>query len=216
VWRNTGESEGTEMAKKYQKRPDDVAARAWSRGYLTPLDLFKVAAWKTGQGLGSLTVNTGEEIEARTQAAVNCIQPWRDRPVSGLAGDAMWEDWRETARRAIGASADRSGLLGLEGVGYPMATAVLDILDPDVWPVMDRWAVITVFGTRPGGQPLPGTWWQHATAYEAYARHLVTHGAAAWGSGLSVHELDEEAMNLSRTGRPLPVGWNHAPLPPRA
>jgi hypothetical protein len=204
------------MAKKYQKRPDDVAARAWSRGYLTPLDLFKVAAWKTGQGLGSLTVNTEEEIEARTRAAVDCLRPWRDKPVSRLADDAIWEDWRETARHAIGASADRSGLLGLEGVGYPMATAILDILDPGVWPVMDRWAVITVFGTQPGGRPWPGTRWQHATAYKAYARHLVTHGAAAWGSSLSVHELDEEAMRLSRNGRPLPVGWNHARLPPRA
>src|SRR5712692_9646955 len=60
----------------------------------------------------------------------------------------------------------------LEGVGYPMATAILDILDPGVWPVMDRWAVITVFGTRPaatrglapgGSTPMrtrhmPGTW----------------------------------------------------------
>src|SRR6266849_5387159 len=90
----------------------------------------------------------------------------------------------------------------LEGVGYPMATAILDILDPGVWPVMDRWAVITVFGTRPGGHPWPGTWWQHANAYEAYARHLVTRGAAAWGSSLSVHELDEATLKLSRTGRP--------------
>ena len=30
------------------------------------------------------------------------------------------------------------------GVGYPMATAILDILDPDVWPVIDQWAVQTV------------------------------------------------------------------------
>jgi hypothetical protein len=202
--------------KKYQKRPEDVAARAWSRGYLTPLDLFKVAAWKTGQGLGSLAVNTEKEIEVRTQAAVDCVRPWRDRSVSGLADDAIWADWRETARRAIGASAERSGLLGLEGVGYPMATAILDILDPDVWPVMDRWAVMTVFGTQPGGQPWPGRRWQHANAYEAYARHLITHGAAAWGSSLSVHELDEEAMKLPKNCRPLPVGWDHAELPPRA
>jgi hypothetical protein len=144
------------MAKKYQKRPDDVALRAWSRGYLTPLDLFRVAAWKTGQGLGSLTVNTEEEIEARTRAAVDCVQPWRERPVSRLADDTMREDWRETARHAIGALADRSGLLGLKSAGYPMATAILDILDPGVWPVMDRWAIITVFGTRRGGPPV--TW----------------------------------------------------------
>ena len=80
------------MAKKYQKRPDDAAARAWSRGFLTPLDLFKVAAWKTGQGLGSLTVNTEKEIEARTRAAVDRSRPSRDRLASGLADDAMGQD----------------------------------------------------------------------------------------------------------------------------
>jgi hypothetical protein len=80
------------VVKRYQKRPDDVTARAWSRGYLTPLDLFKVAAWKTGQGLGSLTVNTEEEIAARTRAAVDCIKPWRSRPIRAEANDAKWED----------------------------------------------------------------------------------------------------------------------------
>ena len=90
------------MVKRYQKRPDDVTARAWSRGYLTPLDLFKVAAWKTGQGLGSLTVNTEEEIAARTRAAVDCIKPWRSRPIRAEANDAKWEDWRETARSDVG------------------------------------------------------------------------------------------------------------------
>src|SRR5258708_4586718 len=155
------------MAKKYQKRPDEVAVRAWSRGYLTPLDLFKVAAWKTGQGLGSLTVNTEEEIEARTRAAVDCLRPWRDKLVSGLADDAIWEDWRETARHAIGASADLSGLLGLEGVGYPMATAILDILDPGVWPVMDRWAVITVCPPPPRPHPSPATPSRHPPPYTA-------------------------------------------------
>jgi len=124
----------------------------------------------------------------------------------------MWDDWRETARCAIGGAADRSGLLGLEGVGYPMATAILDVLDPGVWPVMDRWAVMTVFGTRPDGHPWPGTRWHRASAYETYARHLVTFGAAAWGPQLSVHQLDVQAMELSRNGRPLPDGWHHAQL----
>jgi hypothetical protein len=201
------------MAKKYQKRPDDVTAKARSRGYLTPLDLFKVAAWKTSQGLGYLTLNTEDEITSRTRAAIDCIRPWHGRKIAAEADDATWDDWRETARHAIGAAADQSGLLGLQGVGYPMATATLDILDPCVWPVIDRWAVTTVFGTRPDGQQWPSARWQCASAYAAYARHLVTSGAAAWGPDLSIHELDVEAMELSRTGRPLPDGWRHALLP---
>lgn len=201
------------MAKKYQKRPDDVAARAWSRGYLTPLDLFKAAAWKTGQGLGYLTLNTEDEITSRTRAAIDCIRPWHGRTITAEAGDAEWDDWRETARHAIGATVDQSGLLGLQGVGYPMATAILDILDPCVWPVIDQWAVMTVFGTRPSGQQWSAARWQCASAYAAYARHLVTSGAAAWGPHLSVHELDIEAMEISRTGRSLPREWRHALLP---
>jgi hypothetical protein len=45
-----------------------------------------------------------------------------------------------------------------------MATAILDILDPDVWPVIDGWAAQTVFGKSPlatartGTRRTPGTW----------------------------------------------------------
>ena len=69
---------------------------------------------------------------------MDCIQHWKGRRVVGLADQALWDDWRETARRAIGVAATRKGLLGLEGVDYPVATAILDILDPDVWPVIDQ------------------------------------------------------------------------------
>lgn len=201
------------MTKKYQRRPSEVASAAWARGHMTPLELLRVAAWKTGQGLGSLTVNTEEEIKARTRAAIEAIGPWRGRQVSILTSDALWENWRKTAQRAIGAKVGKSGLLALEGVGYPMATAILDILDPGVWPVMDRWAVLTVFGPRPVGGPPPD--WQHAAAYAAYTRHLVEQGTAAWGPGLSAHELDLKAMDLARTGGALPQGWSYARLPPR-
>jgi len=103
---------------------------------MPPLELFRVAAWKTGQGLGSLTTNAEAEIQDRTRAAINAIAPWRGRRVGVLTSEAMWTDWRETARRAIGAKASKSGLLGLDGIGYPMATAILDVLDPGSGP---RW-----------------------------------------------------------------------------
>jgi hypothetical protein len=53
------------MVKEYQERPDEVASRAWNRGYLTALELFRVAAWETGQGLGALTINTGTTVRVR-------------------------------------------------------------------------------------------------------------------------------------------------------
>jgi hypothetical protein len=203
------------MPKNYQRRPGEVAVSAWKRGYLTPLELLRVAAWKTGQGLGSLTTNTEQEIRDRTGAALDTIRPWRGKPVSGPARQVTWANWRETARHAIGDATADTGLLGLDGVGYPMATAILAILEPDVWPVMDRWATLTVFGRNPEGGMWPNRHWQHAAAYEVYARHLATHGATAWGPGLSVHQLDQKAMNLARSGDVLPPGWQCAELPLR-
>lgn len=137
--------------KTYQVRPSSIAASAWNRGYLKPLELFRIAAWKTGQGLGYLTLNTERDITSRTGAAMASIQHWQGRWVVGLTDHALWDDWRETARLAIGVAATHKGLLGLEDVGYPMATAILDFLDPDVWPVIDRWAVQTAFGTQLDG-----------------------------------------------------------------
>jgi hypothetical protein len=200
--------------KKYQVRPSEIATSAWNRGYLKPLELLRIAAWKTGQGLGSLTVNTERDIESRTGAAMSSIQHWRGRRVVGLTDQALWDDWRETARSAIGVAASRKGLLGLEGVGYLMATAILDILDPDVWPVIDQWAVKTVFGTQPDGTPWPTRQWQCAAAYEAYARHLAIEGAKRWGPDSSIHLLDVEAMKVSRSGGTPPNAWTPASLPP--
>ena len=206
---------GGEQMKDYQVRPSSIAASAWNRGYLKPLELLRIAAWKTGQGLGSLTVNTEHDIMSRTGAAMHSIQHWKGRQVVGLTDQARWDDWRETARCAIGVAATREGLLGLKGVGYPMATAILDILDPDVWPVIDQWAVQTVFGTRPDGTSWPARQWQCAVAYEAYARHLATEGAKRWGSSHSIHQLDVEAMKAYMPGGTLPHGWTPALLPPR-
>jgi hypothetical protein len=141
-------SKGMNM-KEYQRPPTFIAGSAWSRGYLKPLELLRIAAWKTGQGLGSLTINTEDDIEGRTRAAIDCIRPWRGKRIVAHDDLSMWHQWYETARSAIGEKAAGLGLLALHGVGYPMASAILDILDPEVWPVIDRWAIQTVFvGSR--------------------------------------------------------------------
>ena len=201
--------------KDYQDDPPaEIAASAWKRGYLKPLELFRIVAWKTAQSLGYLTVNSENEIESRTKAAIDSIRPWKGRRVVGLTDQARWDEWRETAWNAIGVAYTREGLLGLNGVGYPVATAILDILDPDVWPVIDKWAVQTVFKPQPDGPRWPTQRWQRADAYKAYARHLATEGAKHWGSGCSIHQLDVEAMNASKPGGTLPHGWTLIPLPP--
>jgi hypothetical protein len=198
---------------RYQDRPDYVADQAWSRGYLKPMEVLRVAASKTGQGLAPLTLNTEASFEERTGAAIDCIRAWRGRNVIGIDDDAFWADWRETARRAIGAKVAKTGLLGLDGVGYPMASAILDILDPEVWPVIDRWAVRAVFGTQPTGAPWPVSRWHRAATYQAYARHLATRGASCWGQDLSMHKLDQRAMTMSRNHERPPKSWVLAKLP---
>jgi hypothetical protein len=97
------------------------------------------------------------------------------------------------------------GLLSLTGVGYPVASAILDILDSDVWPVIDKWAARTVFGTE--------RFRYCAARYAVYARHLAIEGRRCWGVGLSIHQLDEKAQRASMKGD-LPAGWRPAKLPP--
>jgi hypothetical protein len=199
---------------RYQdERPDWVAASAWARGSLTPLELLRVAAWKTGQGLGWLSLNTEQDISTRTAAAIEHIRPWRGTRMASVTDDHVWASWRESARAAVGMQAEGRGLLGLSGVGYPMATAILDILDPDAWPVMDKWAVETVFGTRQDGAPLRPARWQRADAYAVYARHLATAGSACWGADLTIHHLDQRAMRASMKGGQIPPGWYRAAIP---
>ena len=126
----------------------------------------------------------------------------------GLDDDVAWVAWHDAARNAIGDAKAGTGLLGLEGVGYPMATAILCALDPLVWPVMDRWAVQSVFaGTKPD--------WKHAAAYAAYARRLATYGASKWGDHSSIHDLDLKAMEASMAGGALPQGWSRIACPAR-
>jgi hypothetical protein len=138
------------------------------------------------------------------------IEPWRGLKATALSTDAEWDDWRQTANRAIGWVDRRrrtaAGLLSLKGVEYPMATAILDILDLDVWPVLDKWAAMTVFGEIPSRYC--------AARYAAYARHLATEGARHWKADLSIHGLDEKAQFASMKSGRLPAGWRTIELPP--
>jgi hypothetical protein len=197
---------------EFQIRPCWIADKAWDRGYIEAFELARIAAWKSARSVAAITVNEPGEIEACTRAAMSIIQTWRGKRATELAADVDWCAWKQTANAAIGwvggQGEPSSGLLSLHGVGYPVASAILDILDPDVWPVIDRWATKSVFEN-----PL-----SHycATRYAAYARHLATEGAKRWDAGLSIHELDMKAQSASMPGGHLPAGWRPARVPPCA
>ena len=195
---------------EYQKRPVEIAEKAWNRGYIRAFELARIAAWKSAQSVAGITVNKPEEIEACTRTTMAVIEPWKGKKATALGADAEWDDWRQTANRAIGwvdrRKGTASGLLSLKGVEYPMATAILDLLDPDVWPVLDKWASMTVFGEIPSRYS--------AARYTAYARHLATEGARHWNADLSIHGLDEKAQSASMKSGHLPAGWRTTELPP--
>jgi hypothetical protein len=195
---------------EYQDRPCWITDKAWIRGCIDPFELTRIAAWKNAKSVAAITVNSPGEIEAWTEAAISAIRPWRDRRAIALTADADWASWQEAANAAIGWIGSRggppSGLLALKGVGYPMASAILDILDPDVWPVVDKWSAKTVFGVIPSRY--------NAARYAAYARHLAVEGTRCWGVGLSIHELDMRAQAASMKHDQLPDGWRFAGLPP--
>lgn len=201
----------TAQRKEYQIRPDWVAEMAWARGYIEAFELARIAAWKSAISAAAVTVNKPEDIVACTREVIFHVRPWLDRKATELDSDTDWVAWRQAANVAIGwvdRKRSASGLLSLKGVSYPMASAILDILDPNAWPVIDRWAARTVFGNVPSRYC--------AARYTAYARHLVVEGTRCWGTGLSIHQLDEKAQSASMPGGRLPFDWRHAMLPPCA
>jgi hypothetical protein len=165
---------------------------------------------ENAQSVAAITVNRPGEIETWTGAAISASRPWRGMSAVTLTADADWTSWQEASNAAIGWTGSReeppSGLLALKGVGYPMASAILDILDPQVWPVIDKWAAKIAFGIIPSRYS--------AARYAAYARHLATEGTRCWGAGLSIHGLDMRAQAASMKDGHLPGGWRSAKLPP--
>lgn len=185
--------------------PPELVAAAWERKHLRALDLFRIGAWKSAKGLGLLSLNSEDEIHTVTGEAMAEIAAWRQAPtLIGCDDDSTWAAWRRTACAAAGSNfIPRKGLMRLRGVGYPMATAILCVLDPDHWPVMDKWAISSVFGHRSFD-------WKRAVVYQTFARHLATQPA---GEAKTLHDLDQLAMRASMKGETLPPGWTTAAVP---
>lgn len=190
-----------------------MAEPALERGYFLGLEILRIGAWKSARGLALLTLNTEEDFRSVTGGAIRAIAQLRNRTALDNANDdEYWAEWMEVAGQAAGVSQE-SGLMKLQGIDYPMASAILAILDPDVWPVLDRWACSTVFGPDavPGKQQLPARLRRKAK-YAVYARHLVTQGHRCWPNAETIHDLDQIAMAASMPAGRLPEGWRFAEL----
>jgi hypothetical protein len=92
-----------------------------------------------GPHMGSHTavaVGSSEEVLGQVRQSWQSLARGGGKKATALGTDDEWDDWQWTVNRAIDwvncRRGTASGLLSLKGVEYPMATAILDILDPDV------------------------------------------------------------------------------------
>ena len=200
------------MATKpaYQTEPDANFSRAiWDRGHVTPLEFVRIAAWKSAKGLASLSLNSEQEFTTTTAAMLTSLSALQS---SDACRDTIdWDAWQQVAATTIGSKRERTGLLGLHGVGYPMATAVVCIMLPKVFPVMDRWA-ITALTDRSFGE---STRWHRSAVYREYSELLADSTSALFNGAGSIHERDIRLMELGMAGTPKPSGLRALGIPPR-
>lgn len=178
--------------KSYQEEPgEDIRKSIWASGQWSALQMFRVAAWKSARGLAPLALNSEDAIASRSAAAISAIAPWREKDV--LRAETDWEAWLKSAATAIGSKPDRTGLLGLEGFGYPMASAFLSFLLPAVFPVVDRWTIKAVYGAdvaRRAGV------WHRSRVYASFAQELANR-QNRFAVVHNIHRLDQAVMNAA-------------------
>jgi hypothetical protein len=168
----------------YQTEPAALCELIWDQGSITALQMMRIAAWKSARGLASLTLNSEEAIRTWTESALSAIRPWRDADV--LVQDVDWIAWREAAAMAIGSKRKGTGLLALDGFGYPMASAFLALLAPSAFPVIDRWTVKALYGAATGN-------FQRSLVYVHFAQTLASH-AVRFPWARTIHQVDQAVM----------------------
>ena len=185
----------------YQEEPVFLVNGILERGYISPWELLKIVSWKSAKGVAWLSLNSETEIVQFTSEALRdietCLWPY-GALVAGKMNDEAWAIWEEWVGRVIGADAKYSesgfatGLLRLHGVGYPVATAILAFLKPEVFPVMDKWAVEIIFG-----EGASRTRWQHKAKYREYAQLLVNPQIEELKQVATLRGRDQKAMQMA-------------------
>ena len=160
---------------KYQIRPTELREPILARGYIESHELFRIIAWKSAKGLAWLSLNDPKKIEQTTRETLRLLKEW-DGPHCLLESHLVetdWIKWEALAGALVGADEKNGGprgLLRLTGVGYPVATAVLSILEPDLFPVLDKWGVRAIFGKEVSGSTKR---WHNKSAYRQYTQALA-------------------------------------------
>ena len=185
----------------FQTEPAELRTVILDRGHIEPWELLRICAWKSAKGLAWLTLNTEDEIRNYTREAITALKA-SGGPTDVLNGnlnEADWDAWETKAGELVGADTKHggpSGLLRLHGVGYPVATAILGFLAPTTFPVMDKWAVETIFGSGASKKR-----WQRKAVYRAFAQRLVNPNCAALEAISSLRDRDKAAMEAAMAGK---------------
>ena len=178
----------------YQQRPSHLRDVLWAQMCIDPLSLFRILAWKSAKGLAGATMNAPGRIEEVTTEVLRLLLPYKDesRPPRSE------EFWAATHDALVGPDG-KSGLFGLHGLRIPTASAVLSILNPGVWPIIDRWAYSALFGVTPQQATAKMGWFDN---YRQYLERLDDLRSSF--PTKSIHELDQDAMNAGMQGEAFP------------
>jgi hypothetical protein len=154
--------------------------RARRRGHLTPAELEKVCRWKSPRAIGQIRRNARSAVRSRTALALRTPDE-REKVVV---------------------------LTGLKGVGIPMASSLLMLLDPARYGVLDIrvWQLLHQHGHvsgNPGGRSFTVDHWIEFLA--------VVRGLAA-ALRVSVRRAELALFEAHRHRRP---GRLYAPARPR-
>lgn len=179
---------GVRKRPDYQTEPKELREVIWSAGTIMPLQLFRIVAWKSAQGLAWVTLNNENDIALRSTECLQALVDWRTADI--CEPTANWENWESAVRDAIGTRQPPKGLQGLNGVRYPVASAILAILAPQAFPVVDRWAIKAVYGRQISDF--------HTVAFYRDFTEQLVRISAYYPHCNTIHEVDQAVMNAAR------------------
>lgn len=141
-----------EYAARYPAEEDDdvlaIGRAARERGYYTRAELIRVCRWKTPRSGPLVRQNDAESVESSTRVALS---------------DGSGERERVEA------------LLSLRGIGWPTASVLLHVADPDRYPILDTRAVHAL-GVRAPSAYSFGFWEAYVTAWRPLAERAGVGG----------------------------------------
>jgi len=157
-----------ERARRYEYHGDAAAkaagARAASKGHYSRDDFLTVVRWKSARALPRAERNAALDVEQATRAGFDAT-----------------DDVTRVAQ-----------LIRLDGVGLPVASALLHFAFPETYPILDFRALHTLGDTKRRTQYSPAFWAEYVQRCRTLAEQ----------AGVSIRDLDKALWQDSRESGP--------------